>query len=315
MRPNLVRAPILSAAALALLFAAVAPAEAQIIIRGLYPVGMQATNSGVLPGAGLTYQSLFQLYSFDELRGPDRQELPVKGTASVFVQQNIFLWVSEYKLFGGTYAVTVILPATNSSLTSVAFGTIAGGAGFADSYYSPFGLGWHEPRADLQVSYGFMAPTGRFTAGATDNTGAGYWGHFLNAGQTVYLTADKATAASAFEVYEFHTTQDTTNAHPGQTFDIDYSVMQLVPLDSDQHTLLQVGVVGYGQYQMTDLTGPGVNPIIASNSHYRVNALGPGVNVLLPARKVVVGARYFLEFENASTVQGRSLQISATVSF
>jgi hypothetical protein len=51
------------------------------------------------------------------------------------------------------YAALAILPSTNSSLTTVAFATIAGGAGFADSYYSPFMLGWHEKRADLQASY------------------------------------------------------------------------------------------------------------------------------------------------------------------
>jgi hypothetical protein len=316
MKPAVVaRTSILTAVVIALLFAADVPADAQIIIRGLYTPGMNATNSGVLPDAGLTFQSLFQLYSFDELKGPNRNELPVNGVASLFVQQNIFVWVSAYKLFGGTYAATVILPVTNTSLTSVEFGTIAGGAGFADSYYSPLTLGWNEKRADLQLSYGFYAPTGRFSAGAHNNTGAGYWGHSVTGAQTVYLTANKGTAASAFEQYEVHTTQRTTNVHPGQTLDLDYSVTQAVPLDKDQHTVLQFGLVGYGQYQMTDRTVPIANPIVATSDRYRVNALGPGLNVLLPSRKVVVGIKYFQEFANASTVQGHSLQISATVTF
>jgi len=312
MTSNVQRTTVLSALTLASLFV---PCAAQAQIRGLYPPGMNATNSGVLPDAGLTYQNLFQLYTFDDLKGPEGQSLPVNATASLFIDQNIFLWVSKYKVLGGTYAALAILPVTNSSLTSVAFGSIAGGAGFADSYYSPFTLGWHEVRADLQASYGISAPTGRFTAGATDNTGAGYWGHFLTASQTVYLTANKATAASAFEAYEFHTTQQTTEVHPGQTFDLDYSVTQVLPLDKDQHTLLQVGLVGYGQYQTTDRTTPTVNPLIAPSSRYRVHALGPAANVLLPARKVTLGFKYFHEFSNAATVEGHSLQISATVTF
>jgi hypothetical protein len=287
------RIAVLSALTLTWFFV---PGAAQAQIRGLYPPGMNATNSGVLPDAGLTYQNLFQLYTFDELKGPEGESLPVNATASLFIDQNIFLWVSKYKLLGGTYAAVAILPVTNSSLTTVAFGTIAGSAGFADSYYSSFTLGWHEKRADLQASYCFFAPTGRFTAGATDNTGAGYWGHFLSAGQTVYLTANKAAAASAFEAYEFHSTQRSTEIHPGQTFDLDYSVTQVLPLDKDQHTLLQIGVVGYGQYQTTDRTTPTVNPVVAPSSRYRVHALGPGANVLLPARKVTSGFKYFFEF-------------------
>jgi hypothetical protein len=313
MKLNNGRTPILTVAALVVLFTSAAPAQAQI--RGLYPSGMNATNSGVLPSAGLTYQNLFQLYTFDESKGPEGESLPVNATASLFIDQNIFLWVSKYKLLGGTYAALAILPVTNSSLTSVAFGSIAGGAGFADSYFSPFTLGWHEKRADLQATYGFSAPTGRYTPGATDNTGAGYWGHFLTGSQTVYLTANKATAASAFEAYEFHTTQHTTEVHPGQTFDLDYSLTQVLPLDKDQHTLLQVGLVGYGQYQTTDRTGPNVDPVLAATAHYRVHSLGPGANVLLPERKVVLSFRYFKEYSNASTVEGHSLQISVSVTF
>jgi len=100
-----------------------------------------------------------------------------------------------------------ILRSQNSSLSSATLGAVAGGGGFADSYYQPFTLGWKFRRADIQAAYGFMAPTGRFTPGATNNIGAGYWGHFLTSGQTVYLTENKGTAVSAYEAYEFHTTQ------------------------------------------------------------------------------------------------------------
>jgi hypothetical protein len=46
---------------------------------------------------------------------------------------------------------------------------------------------------------------------------------------------------------------------------------------------------------------------------HRVNALGPGANLILPSQKVVVGLKFFQEFANRSTVQGRSLQIATTV--
>ena len=314
------RAPYLIIGAVVLaFFARVAPAQAQVTpppLRGLYTPGMMATNSGVLPEPGVSYEALFQLYSFDELTGPQGQTLPTNGNASVLVDQNLFTYVTKTTLLGGHYAVAGIPPVTNNSLTSARFGALAGGAGFADSFYQPLLLGWHLNRADIQSGYAFFAPTGRFTAGATDNVGSGYWGNFLTSGETVYLTSNKGTAVSAFEGYEFHTNQKTTNLHPGQTFDVDYSVTQSVPLmDQDKHTVLQVGLVGYGQYQTTVNTGPGVDPVIAANTKYRVNALGPAANLILLDRKFAVGFKYFKEFANSSTVEGHSLQISGAITF
>jgi len=303
------RIALIVAVSSACLVTHVQPARAQI--RGLYTPGMAATNSGVLPGAGLTYQALFQPYSFDETKAADGRHLPFSGKASVLVDQNIFLWVSKATILGGTFAALADLPVANTSLTTVRFGALAASSGFADSYFSPFTLGWHQSRADLQASYGFMAPTGRFEAEGTDNTGGGYWGNLLSTGQTVYLTSNKGTAVSAYEVYEFHGTQKDTDVHPGQTFDIDYSVTQMLPLTRDQHTLLQVGLVGYGQYQTTDTT----RRLGVLDTRYKVNALGATAGVVLPERKVLVDVKYFKEFSNQATVEGHSLQISAGVTF
>jgi len=276
---------------------------------------MNATNSGVIPPEGLTYVGLFQLYSFDEVKGSDGQQLPVTGKVPLFIDQNVFVWTSTRKILGGTYMAMADLPVANNSLTTVAFGVIAAGSGFADSFYSPFTLGWKKPRAEVQAGYSFIAPTGRFTPGATDNVGGGYWGQMLTGGQTFYLTKNKATAVSAWEGYEFHGDQKTTDVHPGQTFDLDYSLTQIVPLEKNEKTLLQLGLVGYGQYQTTDRSGPGVNAAIAANTHYRVHALGFAGNIVLPERKVTVGVKWFKEYSNSSTVEGQSLQISGIITF
>jgi len=71
-------------------------------VRGLYTPGMSAINSGELPEAGLTYVAAVQAYSFDALKGADGEQLPVNPTASVFFAQNLFVWVSDFKIFGGT---------------------------------------------------------------------------------------------------------------------------------------------------------------------------------------------------------------------
>jgi hypothetical protein len=157
-----------------------------------------------------------------------------------------------------------------------------------------------------------LAPTGRFQAGASDNVGSGYWTHAPSLGLTIFFTRDKTTTFSAFPIYEFHTVQEGTDIHPGQTANLDYSLARTFRVRED--TQLQLGLIGYGQWQTTDKTGPAVSPA-ESDARYKVNALGFASNVVLPARKVSLGLKYFKEFSSRSTFQGYSLQIAGAVTF
>jgi hypothetical protein len=281
-------------------------------VRGVYTPGFNATNSGVMPEPGLSYANYFIDYSFNQFRSASGA-IVAQNDAAVFVDINAFEWVAKKKILGASYAMAALLPFSNSSISSPTLGAIAGGGGFADSFYQPLTLGWHFKRADIQVAYGFFAPTGRFTAGATNNTGSGHWTNSPTAGETFYLTENKRTSVSAYQLYEFHTTQQGTNIHPGQAFNLDYSLMQILPLQKELLTLLQFGLVGYGQWQTSNNDGPGVDP--ANPAHYTVNAIGGAADVILPARKASVGFKLFKEFSNSSTVQGYSFQIVGSISF
>jgi hypothetical protein len=282
-------------------------------LRGVYSPGFNATNSGVMPGPGLTYSNTFMDYSFDQVICPVCGNISSKFNASVLVDVNVFVWVSKKKILGANFGLVAGLPLSNSALSLAGLGPIAGGGGFSDSFYQPVTLGWHLKRADIMTAYAFFAPTGKFSAGATNNTGAGHWTNAPTAGETFYLTKNRATAFSAYEMYEFHTTQQQTNIHTGQTLDLDYSLTQILPLQKDMKTLLQFGLAGYGQWQMSDNSGPGVNP--AQPAHYRVNAIGGAANVILPARKVSVGFKLLKEFSNSYTIQGYSFQITGALTF
>lgn len=290
------------------------PSLAHAQVRGVYPVGMNATNSGVTPEAGITYANLFVFFSRDEEKG-SHGEVLATGQNSIMMDLNSFVWVSKKKieiLGGALFSASATLPVANNSLTSDIQGTISSGGGFADSFYQPLILGWRKKRADIRAVYGFLAPTGKFNAGANNNVGSGYWTPVVSGGQTFYLTKNRATALSAFQMYEFHGTQQGTMIHPGQTFNLDYSLTQVFPLQGNLR--FQLGLVGYGQWQTTDKHGPTITPEQAA-AHYRVNSLGFAANVMLPERKVSVGVKYFREFECRSTFQGYTLQISGAVTF
>jgi hypothetical protein len=195
----------------------ISSASAQV--RGVYPLGMTATNSGVTPAAGFTYTNQFLFYSRSELKDSTGQ-VTATGQNSVLMDMNSVVWVAKRAippLGGAIYSCVATLPIANNSLSSDTEGPISGGGGFADSYYQPLILGWRTERADVRLHYGFLAPTGRYDPTSSNNVGSGYWTNALASGQTIYLTSNKATVLSAFELYEFHTTQQGTNIHPGQT--------------------------------------------------------------------------------------------------
>ncbi len=184
-------------------FLVLTPADAQV--RGVYPVGMNATNSGVTPEAGITYSNLFVFFSRDEEKGPDG-EILATGQNSVIMDMNSFVWVSKKEiafLGGAVFSASATLPIANNSLTSDVNGALSGGGGFADSYYQPLILGWRKQRVAIRAIYGFLAPTGRFSAGANTNVGSGYWTSAVSSGQTIYLNPSKATAYRPFRCMNF----------------------------------------------------------------------------------------------------------------
>lgn len=282
--------------------------------RGVYPLGLSAINSGVSAAPGFTYNNSFLFYARDEQVGGNGEVLAT-GQQAVLLDMNTVLWGSSQQLAtlgNARFSCAATIPIANNSLSSSTQGAISGGGGLGDIYLQPVILGWSAQRVDFRGIIGVLAPTGKFTAGAKDNVGNGYWSPVIASGQTFYVSGDGSTTVSLFEMYEFHTTQSGTRIRPGETFDLDYSVMKAFRLRSESR--LQVGVIGYGAWQTTPKTGPMITPAEEAQ-RYRVNALGAGMNLSLPTQKVTLSLKYFDEFSNRWTYQGYSVQISAGVVF
>ena len=282
--------------------------------RGVYPLGMSALNSGITPESGFTYSNQLLFYFRNQSKGNDGATLPAGGSNSVLMDLNSFVWVGPWNILGGArYSAIATLPFANNDLTSDIHGNISGGRGFADSYFVPLVLGWNGQRLSSRILYGVLAPTGSFSAGANNNVGSGYWTHAVSSGQTLYLEDGNTIALSAFEMYEHHTTQESTRTHPGDTFDLDYSLVKTFALHSGVMRL-QIGIVGYEQRQITAKTGSAIT-VHQSTERYAVNAIGLTSNVAMPRHNLNLGVKYLKEFANRATFQGFSLQVSAGVSF
>src|SRR5512133_298263 len=102
--------------------------------RGVYPLGMSATNSGVTPPPGFTYVNQLLFYSRDHGKDNDGNTLPVRGENYVLMDMNTLAWVSNKKFLGAHYSAAATLPFAKNNLTTDIAGNVRGGGGFADSY-------------------------------------------------------------------------------------------------------------------------------------------------------------------------------------
>ena len=293
------------------------PAKAQS--RGVYPLGMSSTNSGITPASGFTYSNQLLFYYRNESKDENGVTKPVTGSNAVVMDMNSIIWVSKRTILGGAhYSALATLPFAKNDLTSDINGNISGGGGFADSYYVPFILGWNEPawskeRVSVRLLYGFLAPTGRYASDASNNVGSGYWTHAISSGQTFLLTRSKTWALSTFEMYEFHTAQEGTQTHPGQTFDLDYSLVRNFTFRKSP-LRFQLGVTGYEARQTTGHSGPVITPTLAAD-RYAINSIGVASQFTFPAQRLNLGMKFFEEFADRSTFQGYSLQFTGVFNF
>jgi len=290
-----------------LVLTAAQPARAQQ--KGQYLPGTSGLNSGLQAPPGFTYANVFTYYSSSTIKDPNGETIPSLGGLDMIVDQNLFVYTTKWKLLGAAVGVLLDVPVANASITAPILDIEGGGAGLSDIYIEPLNLGWHLPQADIRAAYGFVAPTGRYSPGATDNIGSGYWGHFLSLAGTFYPDKTRFWSISANGVYEFHQQKESSDITPGQTFTLEYGAGRLWPMGKQ---LIQVGVVGYGQWQTSDNGGQD-----AANSFngYRVAAIGPQLSLIIPQKKVSLAVRYEPEFAARSRVQGNTLVITGGITF
>jgi len=178
-------------------------------------------------------------------------------------------------------------------------------------------IGWHLKRADFNAGYAFTAPTGRYTAGASNNVGSGYWGNNLTTGTTFYITKNKGTSANLTTDWEIHgqktvaSPDQLSKITPGQAFTMEWGFGQILPLKKDMSQLAQLGLVGYDQWQVSKNGGnyllAGV-PVAASRvPYYSVQGIGFQANYLLPAKDLVGFFKYYDEYAAKARPQGRTI--------
>ncbi len=291
------------------------PARAQQ--KGQYVPGQFGLNAGVLPDPGFTYLNITINYYADTLKNADGSSVRLNTAYNIWAVENVFLFEPKQKFFGAKYAPLIIAPTiANGSLTlgAINFPNLTvngGGAGIADIWVQPLNLGWSFKRADIIFGDGFVAPTGRYTPGASNNVGSGYWGNDLLTESTLYLTKNKGTSANLFTDWEVHGSKATgqgTSLTPGQTFTMEWGLGQVLPLKKDFSMLGQLGVIGYDQWQVSN-NGGLVAPNIPASAfpYYSVHAIGFQANFIVPPKALNFYFKFEDEYRAFARPQGRTI--------
>jgi len=284
--------------------------------------GQMGLNAGILPSPGFTYVNMDLNYNAGTYNDLNGKAIPVTGTYDVWAIENIFFYVPNIKVAGGNLGFMIMFPtpATGSLDADIAnpqlpnLGAAGGGSGLADLWLQPLNFGWHLKRIDLQVMDALLIPTGRYSPGASNNVGTGYFGNHLQTGTTFYITKNKGTSASLFTDWEVHGSRAGTNntsKTPGQAFTAEWGLGQVLPLKKDLSQLLQVGVIGYDQWQVTDNGGTvPVGMIVVPASilpYYSVHAVGGQLNYILPAKNFSLFFKYEHEYKSYSHTLGNTI--------
>jgi hypothetical protein len=314
---------ILVTAGVLLAMAMATPAHAQM--NGENLLGDFGIKSGTQPDPGWYAGSIYYRYFTDKEMGPDGQPIvidPTKsGSQTINAGVPMFLWVTSKKVLGANFGMMAVMPFASGSLEAPGLGlSESASAGPSDMYVMPAQLGWHAARFDAIAGFGMFVPTGRYSAGASDNLGKGMWSYEVSGGGTFYLDRARSVSLATTAFWETHSKKEGSVTAGNLTVQ-NVKVGQLMTLEggigkSFLHGAASVGMAYYAQWKLTEdsLQVTGMNQTGLPAKH-RVYGVGPEVTLPIATKSTLialVNVRYLWETGAEVKTQGQSLLVTTT---
>jgi hypothetical protein len=331
MNRNLTIAPTMRGPAWAVIAIAAAlfsatPAHAQL--NGENLLGDMGVKSGTQPEPGLYVSSIYYRYFTDTIKDPNGKPLSLdtsgKASQTIHAAMPLVYYVAPRKILGAHFGMMAVLPVGSGSLEAPGLGLAEeAGKGLSDLYVMPAQFGWHFKRADAIAGVGFFAPTGRYSAGASDNLGKGMWSYEVSAGGTVYLDTQRSFSLSTTAFWETHGRKPgdvhvehvtIRNARVGQVMTLEGGVGK-----SFLHGAASIGAAYYAQWKLTadqfELS-PGMTQPVSIFEKHRVWGVGPEVTIPIATKNrliSLVNVRYLWERGARLKTQGQTFMIMNTI--
>jgi choline-sulfatase len=310
-----------------LLIAALFPSPAYAQMNGENLLGDMGVKSGTQPAPGLYTGNVYYRYFTDSIFGPDGEKLVLDptgqgGKQTINAAVPMVIYVSKKKVLGANFGMMAVMPFASGSLEAPGLGLQEeASAGPSDAYVMPAQLGWHFKRADAIAGIAFFAPTGRHTAGASDNLGKGMWSTEVSGGTTLYLDNARSISVAATGYWETHSKKDGAVEIGPMTVD-NVKVGQLLTVEggvgkSFLHGAASLGMAYYAQWKLTpDSMTVSASPDPQSiPDQHQVWGFGPEVQIPIATRTKlisIVNMRYLWETGARLKTQGTSFLITST---
>ena len=289
--------------ALVVLALASAPARSQVVSplqTGHYVPGVMNLRDYAAAAPGLYavwYNWFVSSGTYVDRNGDELTSLDLNGFATV---PSLF-WASTFTFLGGARYLAAVAPNwMTSSFTFVAEpggpgsgpsdGEVVEGSvsGLSDLFVAPVGLSWALGQFDATFFYGFTAPTGRYTTGADDNIGLGFWTHQFQGFGYFYPDPSQATALMLGLTYELNSEIEDVAVNPGNRLSLEYGVSHYPT------GWLELGVQGAHNWQVTDDSGSDV--IWDPSYHDQKSTLLFSAGFWPWAGRLYVAAKYGFEY-------------------
>lgn len=270
--------------------------------RGQYIPGTAGLNSGMQTPEGVTYANFFFWYPASKFKDQNGDTAPINFDLDLLVDVNLLAYTTKSKFLGANFGMAIALPIVNTPVSLPRLGAGTSPTGLGDLYVEPINLGWKRKKADVKFAYGFMAPTGRFDSVGNETTTTDFWGHQITFATTAYLDKTKLTQFSISSNFEFHHKKRHEDLKVGNNMTVEAGVGKIFVKNQGKQ-LIQFGLIGYAEFQLTNDSGTAV-PVLTANNKDRVFALGPEIGVILPTKKFNFVARVLPEFGARNRTQG-----------
>lgn len=275
--------------------------------RGQYLAGTRGLNTAEQPAPGITYANLFFVYPTSTFRDRNGAKAPIDFDLNLVGDVNILAYTPKKKFLGATYSASIAIPFVNSAVTIPRIGENTSGGGIGDIYIEPISLGWALKKGKVRAAYGVTAPTG------VDSTTSDYWGHQFTVGGTYNPGKTGLWQINGSSVWEVHHKKINTDVTVGNNVTFEYGVGRTWVKNKGAQ-LIQFGVVGYSEFQLTNDGGTQVSPL-NRNEKDRVHAIGPEFGVILPAKKFSFMVRVLPEYAARSRTSGVTVVASFSKTF
>jgi hypothetical protein len=316
----------LGSIALAMAVLVAAPAYAQL--NGENLLGDMGVKSASQPHPGVYVGNIYYRYVTDTIKGADGKTIVLDptgaGKQTIQAATPMVIYVTSKKVLGANYGMMAVMPFARGSLEAPGLGlSEETNVGASDAYIMPVQLGWHTNRADAVAGLAFFAPTGRYTAGASDNVGKGMWSYEVSAGTTLYLDDQRSLSIAGTAYWETHSRKDG-DLQVGAMTVHDVKVGDLLTVEGGVgkaflHGAGSLGVAYYAQWKTTPDELTVSVPLAeegASFGKHRVWGVGPDVTIPIATKtKIIsfVNVRYLWETGTRIKTQGQSLLVTSTV--